>query len=116
MSGKGAALRAGEAREKSAKYFESCREGGRVPTVPGLALALGLEGKKQLEALARGTGRVAAVVRRGLSQIEEENILAAYKRDSGTSARFILQNGFGYGEKPQLVQEEQTLQVRITED
>ena len=109
-------LKAGEAREKCAQYFESGREAGRVPTAPGLALALGLEGRRQLEELAQGKGHAAAALRRGLAQIEEENIWAAYKRDSGPSARFILQNGFGYAEKPQPAPGQEVFRVRITGD
>lgn len=94
-------LKLGQVREGCTRYFAQCQEGDTLPTVPGLALALGMEGRKQLETLAQGTGRAPALLRRALSQVEEANIQAAYKRDSGPSARFILQNGFGYSDKPE---------------
>lgn len=116
MPGSRVVLRAGEAREKSARYFEACREENRLPTAPGLALALGLEGRGQLEELAKGEGRAAGILRRGLSAVEEANIQAAYKRDSGPSARFILQNGFGYSEKGGAAPGPAAIRVRVTEE
>lgn len=108
-------IRPAEAEERCAQYFERCKAEDRLPTVPGLALALGLEGRRQLEELAQKEGRAAGVLRRGLSQVEEANIQAAYKRDSGTSARFILQNGFGYSEKAE-APAVGTIRVRLTEE
>ncbi len=115
MSSKGAGLRAPEIAEKSAAYFERCEKENRLPTVPGLALALGLEGRRQLEELSGREGRAAGALRRGLSQVEEANIQAAYKRDSGTSARFILQNGFGYSEKAEGPRDPGPIHVKVTE-
>lgn len=109
-------LKPAEAEGLSAAYFESCRKENRLPSVPGLALALGLEGRRQLEDYAKREGKTAAILRRGLSQVEEANIQAAYKRDSGPSARFILQNGFGYSDKPEPSSALGTIQVHLTED
>lgn len=108
------ALKAKEIEEKSAGYFRQCQEEGQLPCVPGLALALGLEGRRQLEALAQGESKNAALLRRALSRVEEANIQAAYKRDSGPSARFILQNGFGYSDKPESSPSGGVIQVRLT--
>ena len=63
-----------------------------------------------------GPGRTCALLRRALSQVEEANIQAAYKRDSGPSARFILQNGFGYSEKPRQEAPSGVIRVRLTEE
>lgn len=116
MAGKGrSGLKVREVEEKSAAYFTRCEEEKRLPSVPGLALAVGLEDRRQLEELARMEGAVAAVLRRGLTRVEEANIQAAYKRDSGTSARFILQNGFGYSDKPEQAPVTGTIQVKLTE-
>ena len=109
-------LKAGETREKCAKYFQRCQETGQVPTAPGLALALGLEGREELEGLAGKEGRTCALLRRALSQVEEANIQAAYKRDSAPSAPFILQNGFGYSEKPRQEAPSGIIRVRLTEE
>lgn len=116
MPGKGTCLRKADVEEKCARYFEACKQENRLPTVPGLALALGLEGRRQLEELAGQEGRTAGALRRGLSQVEEANIQAAYKRDSGTSARFILQNGFGYSEKAEGLRNVGAIHVKITEE
>lgn len=109
------ALKAKELEEKGEGYFRQCQEEGQLPCVPGLALALGLEGRRQLEALAREGGKCAALLRRALSRVEEANIQAAYKRDSGPSARFILQNGFGYSDKPESSPAGGVIQVRLTD-
>lgn len=115
MGGKRAGLALQEAVRLGKEYFARCEEEKNLPTVPGLALALGLEGRRQLEELAKKNGRVPAELRRFLSQVEEANIQASYKRDSGPSARFILQNGFGYSDKPDPAPPVETIQVKLTE-
>ena len=35
-----------------------------------------------------------------MTRVEEANIQSAYRKDTAQSAKFILQNGFGYSEKP----------------
>lgn len=80
-------------------YFDRCAAEGLHPSLPGLALALDLEGRRELEVLARGSGQAAGILRRAITRVEEANIQSAYKKDSAASAKFILQNGFGYSEK-----------------
>lgn len=102
--GKGAKKRApaGASRfpELAEAYFARCGEDGLHPSLPGLALALGLDSRRELEQAAAGGGKWAGAVRRAMTRVEEANIQSAYKKDSAASAKFILQNGFGYAEKP----------------
>lgn len=80
------------------EYFLLCREKDLHPSLPGLALALGLTGRQELRALAAGTGRTAKSLCRAITQVEEANIQSLYHKDRSGSAKFILQSAFGYGE------------------
>lgn len=84
---------------KIKKYFERCKEQEEYPTVTGLALYLGMEGRQELEAAGREETALGAMVRRACSQIEEANLQAVYSKDTAASAKFILQNEFGYSDK-----------------
>lgn len=81
-------------------YFERCREQEEHPSLPGLALALGLDSGGELYKLIASGGKTARVVRRAVTRVEEANIQSVYRKDTAQSAKFILQNGFGYSEKP----------------
>lgn len=81
-------------------YFQRCREQEQHPSLPGLALAFGLDSRHELGGLMAESGSVAKVVRRAMTRVEEANIQSAYHKDTAGSAKFILQNGFGYSEKP----------------
>lgn len=87
-------------RKNVGRYFADCEERGRVPSRTGLALALGLSGRRRLEELIRRETHPGKqwVLEHALSQIEEETIQAAYRRETAAGARFLLQNAFGYGE------------------
>jgi hypothetical protein len=80
-------------------YFRQCREQGRHPSLPGLALAFGLDSREELDELAAGRGRAAKAARRAVTRVEEANVQSVYSKDTAQSAKFILQSGFGYGEK-----------------
>lgn len=107
MAGKGNPRRWRSAKELQAavdQYFEDCQQNHRVPSVAGLALALGFMSR---QALYRYTDRenenssddYVTIITRAKLMIEEENIQLAYIRDASPGARFILQNGFNYAEK-----------------
>ena len=81
------------------EYFARCKAEDIHPSLPGLALAFGLEDRRSLEGLAAGSTRASRAVRRAVTQVEEANIQSAYRKDTAASAKFILQNGFGYSEK-----------------
>jgi len=81
-------------------YFAQCQEQEAHPSLPGLALAFGLDSRHELSRLAAGSGKVGKAVRRAVTRVEEANIQSAYRKDTAASAKFILQNGFGYCEKP----------------
>lgn len=87
-------------RELSEGYFERCREQEQHPSLPGLALALGLDSGGELYKLIASGGKAGRVVRRAVTRVEEANIQSVYRKDTAQSAKFILQNGFGYSEKP----------------
>ena len=110
MAGKGnpRRWRSAKALQKAVDhYFADCEERGRVPSVAGLALALGFMSR---QALYRYTDRenennsddYVTIITKAKLKIEEENIQLAYNRDASAGARFILQNGFNYSDKKEL--------------
>lgn len=81
------------------QYLESC-EGQRLPTLPGLALALGFSSRGELERFAAAQGgRVSQLLEWAASWVEEETLQAACRKETASGARFILQTAFGYGER-----------------
>lgn len=82
------------------EYFSACRSEDRHPSLPGLALALGLDSAGELLELSAGSTKTAKALRRALSQVEEANVQSLYRKDIAGSAKFILQSSFGYAEKP----------------
>ena len=81
------------------QYLESC-EGQRLPTLPGLALALGFSSRGELERFAAAQGgRVSRLLEWAASWVEEETLQAACRKETASGARFILQTAFGYGER-----------------
>ena len=81
------------------QYLESC-EGQRLPTLPGLALALGFSSRGELERFAAAQGgRVFPAAGVGRLWVEEETLQAACRKETASGARFILQTAFGYGER-----------------
>ena len=101
-----------EARTEA--YFAACQEKGDYPTVTGLALALGMDGRQELDKRAAEDSRAGTALRRARSRVEEANLQAAYRRDSASGARFILQNGFGYTDKRE-VEVPGTIQVNLVD-
>lgn len=81
-------------------YLAAC-QGKRLPTVTGLALALGFTGRRELEAFtAASQGALGQLLEQARSLVEEETLQAACRRETASGARFLLQAAFGYGEKP----------------
>ncbi len=83
-----------------AAYFAACRQENKTPTLPGLALALGMESREELERRAACPGRVGAALRLARSQVEEAQLQAMFQKDTAAGAKFLLQADFGYGGKP----------------
>ena len=82
------------------RYFQSCDQEKRAPTVTGLSLALGFDSREELERFARETGDgQAGLLAWARSRVEEETLQAAFRRETATGARFLLQAEFGYGGK-----------------
>lgn len=103
------------------QYFVDCEKSGRVPSVAGLALALGFMSR---QALARYTDRMGeeneddyvVIITRAKLMIEEANIQMAYNRDASPGARFILQNGFNYSEKQEIGLASNTIKVELIDE
>ena len=82
------------------RYLEECGTREKLPTVTGLALALGFTSRAAMERFAgEQGGEFAALLDWARSLIEEETLQAVYRKETATGARFILQSSFGYGEK-----------------
>lgn len=83
-----------------AAYFAACRQENKTPTLPGLALALGMESREELEHRAACPGRVGAALRLARSQVEEAQLQAMFQKETAAGAKFLLQADFGYGGEP----------------
>lgn len=102
-------------------YFADCEERGRVPSVAGLALALGFMSR---QALYRYTDRenennsddYVTIITKAKLRIEEENIQLAYNRDASAGARFVLQNGFNYSEKQDIGINSNKIRVELVDE
>ncbi|MGI6256160.1 MAG: terminase small subunit [Acutalibacter sp.] len=82
------------------EYLTSCQEEERIPTVTGLALFLGFVSRGEMETFTTQRSPVyQRQMERALSLIEEETLQAAFRRETTTGARFLLQASFGYGDK-----------------
>ena len=123
MAGKGNPRRWRTAKALQAAvdaYFEECSEKGRVPSVAGLALALGFMSR---QALYRYTDRenennsddYVTIITQAKLKIEEANIQLAYNRDASPGARFILQNGFNYSDKHEIATRNE-IRVELSDD
>ena len=124
MAGKGNPRRWRSAKALQAAvdaYFEECLEKGRVPSVAGLALALGFMSR---QALARYTDRMheennddyVVIVTSAKTRIEEANIQLAYNKEASAGARFMLQNGFNYSEKQEIGLNSNTIKVELVDE
>lgn len=124
MAGKGNPRRWRSAKALQAAvdaYFEECSEKGRVPSVAGLALALGFMSR---QALARYTDRMheennddyVVIITSAKTRIEEANIQLAYNKEASAGARFMLQNGFNYSEKQEIGLNSNTIKVELVDE
>ena len=124
MAGKGNTRRWRSAKALQAAvdaYFEECSEKGRVPSVAGLALALGFMSR---QALARYTDRMheennddyVVIITSAKTRIEEANIQLAYNKEASAGARFMLQNGFNYSEKQEIGLNSNTIKVELVDE
>lgn len=85
-------------------YLDGCEAVGKMPTITGLALALGFHCRQALDRYTdRGADepedKIVLLITRAKTEIEEANLQAVYVKSSSLGARFVLQNGFGYAEK-----------------
>lgn len=101
-------------------YFQECKKNNKVPSVVGLALALGFTCRQALERYTdRKSDDIAekcvVIITQAKARIEEHNIQLAYNRDASPGARFILQNGFNYSEKQDITMQ-QDITVTVDDD
>lgn len=101
--------------EQSEEYFALCKQENRHPSLPGLALALGFDSRQELERFLGRDAPQARVLRRAVTRVEEATVQSAFTKDFAASAKFILQNGFGYSEKA-LVQPPEEIRVTVGEE
>lgn len=109
------ALSEKKVRELAADYLARCEGENRYPSVTGLALALGMNTRQELERQAQGKSKRAGALRWALSLVEEEIIQAVYEKESSSGAKFFLQSAFGYQDKPQPIQQDDTIIVELKE-
>lgn len=123
MAGKGNPRRWRSAKalqEAVNQYFNDCEENARVPSVAGLALALGFMSR---QALARYTDRMheesnddyVVIITSAKTRIEEANVQLAYNKEASAGARFMLQNGFNYSEKQEITSKN-TIKVDLIDE
>lgn len=89
---------------KTDEYFALCLERGELPTMGGLALALGYPCREEMERdrLARRENRedpAGRALTRARALVEEANLQAVYRRETSAGAKFILQSEFGYDDR-----------------
>lgn len=99
---------------QAAAYFAACESQDGTPTLTGLALALGMESREELERRAACPGRVGAALRLARSRVEEAQLRAVFQKDRAAGAKFLLQADFGYGERPRAPEGEKVvIEVRL---
>ena len=79
------------------EYLRECEGRERCPTLTGLALALGFASREAFEKFV--SQQQEAPLGEALRLVEEETLQAAYRKETASGARFLLQTAFGYGEK-----------------
>ena len=92
-------LKAGETREKCAKYFQRCQETGQVPTAPGLALALGWnwlyirQVQAPMEALAE-TETAAVMTAQDYPETVKSGVISSDDIDLSVARILIMKNRY----------------------
>ena len=83
------------------EYLRGCEGRERCPTLTGLALALGFSSREAFEKFVsqQQEAPLGEALRRACSLVEEETLQAAYRKETASGARFLLQTAFGYGDK-----------------
>ena len=98
QTGKRASQSARTLEKKIESYFAACEDRGELPSIAGLALALGYPGRRNLEEALKeeGQSKKAVYLIRAKARIEEANVQAVYRRETSAGAKFILQTGSLY--------------------
>lgn len=98
-----------EAEKNARKYFEGLGE--EIPTVSGLALAIGLKSRSELLNYTGG-GKMERVI--GDSLLRLESILESrlYNKETYHGAKTVLQSNFGWQESGEDSKEQTILRVK----
>ena len=104
QTGKRASQSARTLEKKIESYFAACEDRGELPSIAGLALALGYPGRRNLEEALKeeGQSKKAVYLIRAKARIEEANVQAVYRRETSAGAKVILQTEFGYADKEKI--------------
>jgi hypothetical protein len=85
------------------QYLQQCEDKEEMPTLGGLAQALGYASREEMERQRRAyleagdqKGKVLTVLR---GRVEEATLAAVYRKDTAAGAKFVLQSMFGYKEQ-----------------
>lgn len=106
-------------------YFEDCAKLNEVPTVTGMAFALGTDRKTLIryennvehEWLVRFDDEVRAryrhTIKRAKAFIESGYEQSLFKREKAVGAIFTLKNNYGYVDKTEQVIENKTIDIKL---
>lgn len=100
------------------RYFARCREEEILPTMGGLAFALGYlcreDLEKDREALKKSPKSARGkALKKARARIEEANLQALYRRETSAGAKFILQSEFGYLDREEEEESPCIIQVQL---
>lgn len=82
-----------ETEQRAKKYFDEI--GDEIPTVSGLALAIGLRSRAELLNY-EGSSSMSKVVKNALLQLESILEGKLYKKETFNGAKTVLQSNFGW--------------------
>ncbi len=98
-----------EAESRAARYFEELGDG--IPTVSGLALAIGLESRSELLNYDKG-GKIEKVIKNALLKLESILESRLYIKETYNGAKTVLQSNFGWQDNPDNAKAQALSEVR----
>lgn len=102
-------MNAKEAEKRAKRYFEEL--GDDIPTVSGLALAIGLESRAELLNFD-GSSKLGKIIKNSLLYLESILEGRLYKKETYSGAKTVLQSNFGWQDSPDNSKEQQLAEVR----
>lgn len=98
-----------EAERCAVRYFEEL--GDDIPTVSGLALAIGLESRTELLNYDKG-GKLEKVIKNALLRLESILEARLYVKETYNGAKTVLQSNFGWQDNPDNAKNQALSEVR----